>query len=348
MVENLSLKINELETRTYSQWDQFVLRHPHGSPFHLIAWKKTMEDTFGYRPHYLWIEEADQVRAVLPLFLVKSFLTGKALISSPFAVYGGILADSDAARQALFLEARSLAEKLQVDYLELRNGHCEQCVGVDQISQYFTFTQQVGPDEAALMQSLPSKVRTKIRKAMAQSFKTRRQLSDCTAFERLYSASLRRLGTPSFPPQYFAALLENFRDMIDIQEVLLDGRVVAASMNFYFRDQMHTYYGGYDPSLTEVAVSNYMFFDLLRVAGKSGYTTFDYGRSKEKTGSFDFKRHWGASMRKLPYEILLVRSKERPNYSPSNPKLKFAIECWKRLPLSITRKLGPKLIRMFP
>jgi len=89
------------------EWDDFVLAHPHSSPFHLIAWKNTIEESYRYKPVYLLARDPRGVRGVLPLFLVRNLAVGKALISSPFGVYGGILADSPAARQNLIAALRN-------------------------------------------------------------------------------------------------------------------------------------------------------------------------------------------------------------------------------------------------
>ena len=53
-------------------------------------------------------------------------------------------------------------------------------------------------------------------------------------------------------------------------------------------------------------------------------------------------------MRELPYEILLVRRKLMPNFSPQNPIFDRAIRIWRRVPLPLTRFLGPPLVKLFP
>ena len=58
------------QERDYQAWDEFVTHHPLGTPFHLMAWRKSIEATFGYRPFYLMAVEGERVRGVLPLFLV--------------------------------------------------------------------------------------------------------------------------------------------------------------------------------------------------------------------------------------------------------------------------------------
>jgi FemAB-related protein (PEP-CTERM system-associated) len=343
------MEIRPLTPEDGERWDAFVRAHPHGSPFHLMAWKKTMEEVFGYAPRYLVATDGNGVRGVLPLFLVKNFVMGKVLISSPFAVYGGILADSPEAKQAIGEYAKKLGRELGVEHIELRNAYPEQVLETPNVSRYVTFTREVSPDEDAILGALPFKKRNKIRKGLKNNFSMRIQRSDYRTFEDLHSRNLRRLGTPNFPPRLFGALLENFAGQVDIREVLLDGKVVvAACMNFYFRDQMHTYYAASDQRYLSLAPNDFMYFDHLRWAGKNGYRIFDFGRSKLGSGTVEYKRYWGTTMRELPYEILLINRKEVPNFSPQNPKFELAIKIWQRLPLPVTRALGPQLVKLFP
>ena len=341
-------RVRPLQESDHREWDRFVLNHPLGSPFHLIAWKKSIEQTFGYEPQYLVAACEGRIRGVLPLFLVKNWLLGKALISSPFAVYGGILADSDEAKLALCEQARELGERLGVQYVELRNAWEEQTSGLARINRYVTFTQAVGLEEEAILESIPRKTRAAVRKSLKSDLTSRRKFVELREFEDLYSRNLRRLGTPSFPSRHFRAILENFREAVDIREVVHDGRVVAAVLSFYFRDQVLPYYGASDPAYNALQPNNYMYFDLMRWAGANGFRVFDFGRSKRVKGSYDFKAHWGMMERELPYEVMLIKRQALPNFSPANPVFRLPILLWQRLPLALTRALGPLLVRFVP
>jgi len=167
-------------------------------------------------------------------------------------------------------------------------------------------------------------------------------------FERLHAETLRRLGTPCFPKEHFRAIMANFKDKVDIREVSLDGQVMAVSMNFFFRGSMHIYYAAADPAFSGLAPNTFMYFDSLRWAGQNGYKEFEFGRSKKGTGPFEFKTHWGTEMRELPYNIILVRGQEVPNYSQTNSKFTLATNLWKKLPMPVARVLGPRLIGLFP
>ncbi|MCX6626349.1 MAG: hypothetical protein NTW28_01780, partial [Candidatus Solibacter sp.] len=114
----------QLEVRGLDEID-YVMRHPDSTPFHLLAWKRTIEESFKYRALYLVTTDGECIRGVLPVFLVENLIIGKALISSPFAVYGGILADSEQALHSLHDHVLKLGSRLGVDYIELRNSRRE-------------------------------------------------------------------------------------------------------------------------------------------------------------------------------------------------------------------------------
>jgi hypothetical protein len=87
----------------------------------------------------------------------------------------------------------------------------------------------------------------------------------------------------------------------------------------------------------------------MRSGLERGLRVLDFGRSKKiDDGVFFFKSQWGSQMRELPYEFLLVNRRTLPNLSPTNPKFRLFIEAWKRLPLWLTNRLGPFLVKWVP
>jgi FemAB-related protein (PEP-CTERM system-associated) len=344
----MECRVEMLSERNESDWDAYVFGNPQASPFHLIAWRKALESSFPFRARYLLAFDSGRVRGVLPLFHVEGWLTGTVLLSTPFAVYGGILADTPEIRDLLGARLRHIAETGRVQYVELRNAYPEQRLGWAAIDRYVTFTQAVSPmTDDELLATVHKKTRNMVRKALKNSYSTR-TVRTLDHFYRLLTVSYRRLGTPVFPRRFFEAIARQFGELVDIREVLLEGKVAAAALNFLFQGSMHTYYAASDPDLLPFAPNNYMYFDFLRWAGSNGHHTFDFGRSKKDTGTFEFKRHWGTTMRELPYELLLVERKDPPDFSPKNPRFDLAIRIWRNLPLPLTNFLGPKVIHLFP
>ena len=342
------LNIRRFEEADGKAWDEFVWQHPHASPFHLTAWKRTIEESFGYGPVYLLAEEAGRIRSILPLFLIRNAFLKRALISTPFAVYGGILADSPFAQEELYRYAVQLGREMGVEYIELRNAHREQCRNGPNLDRYVAFSQALYCPEDELLGSLPKKTRNMVRKAIKQPFEMHSGIRDTKVFDRIHSRNMRRLGTPNFPRRYFDRLLANFGPMADIREVRLNHKVMAVSLNLYFRGDMHTYHAAADTRYNSLGPNTFMYFDHLRWAAANGYKSFDFGRCKRGTGVFEFKKHWNTTMKELPYEIVLIKANSLPNFSPANPRFHLAIRIWQRLPLFVTRAVSRFVFPLFP
>lgn len=344
----MSIRIRVAQATDDDAWDAFTRAHRLGSPFHLIAWKACIQESFGYAPYYLVAEEGQSIRGVLPLFLVKSWIIGKALISTPFAVYGGVLADTAEVLSAFREEVEKLAVRLDVKFAEIRNAWEEQKLGFTPINRHVIYAGPIRPAEEEVLKSIPGHTRRIVRRSLEAPFSTRVQTDDFTTFEGIYSRNLKRLGTPTFPTRYYRSLLKWFRGSIDIREVFLDGKPVAAVLTLYYQDRVIPYYGAADVKHNADKATTFMCYDLMRWAARNGFHTFDFGRSKIGSGSGTFKSHWGFPECPLHYEVLLLKGRVVPDITPKNPRYQLPIRIWRMLPLAVTRFLGPFIVKQIP
>lgn len=344
----MSISVRLARPEDDGAWNQFVDSHPLGTPFHLTAWRDCIQESFGYQPRLMLAEERGQVRGVLPLFLVSSPLAGRILLSSPFAVYGGVLAADAEAQSALKSGLEDLARSEKVQYVELRNSWEPQCLGYERVRRYVTFTHDLHGSEEELLYTIPKKTRNLIRKSLKCNL-TARKAEDLEPFYRIYFTNLRRLGTPAFPRGYFPRILRAFGGSVYVLEILHESRPIAVMLTFEYKGAVMPYYGASDRDAHHLAPNNFLYWELMRSGLERGMRVLDFGRSKKiDDGVFFFKSQWGSQMRDLPYEILLVRRRTLPNLSPANPKFSPFISVWKRLPLWVTNRLGPLLIKWVP
>ena len=91
-----------------------------------------------------------------------------------------------------------------------------------------------------------------------------------------------------------------------------------------------------------------LYWDAIQFAHSAGAATFDMGRSTPNEGTFKFKAQWGAQPVPLHWEYELVTEREMPNVSPANPKFQLAIAVWQKLPLALTMRAGPLIVRAIP
>ena len=329
-------------------WDSYVLSHPQGSPFHLTAWKRVIELTFGHQPLYMLAEEIEtqKIVGVLPLFLVRSRIFGKMMISTPLAAYGGPLADSLEIQASLFQSAREIALKEQVQFLEIRSfRNSLEDPDLQKKDLYVTFRQQLINDPDKLFQNIPRKTRAEARQGINNGLEFKCNAIGIDAFYDIYSRSVRELGTPVFSRRLFSNGLKLYGDSCNIFSVHHGGLAVSAVWTLSHGTEIYPYFGGSIRAYNHLGVNNFMYWMLIKHGCENGFHVFDFGRSKKGTGSFSFKKRWGMEVSDLPYQYLLVRRKSLPDTSPLNPKFSPAIEIWKHLPLPVTNFFGPLISR---
>jgi FemAB-related protein (PEP-CTERM system-associated) len=352
-IESDRVPVDRVNIRPYSDdmraaWDAYVLGQPDGTLFHLIAWKRAIEREFGFESRYLLAENNGQIHGVLPLFFSSNWVQGRTLISTPFAVYGGICSDNATASLALREAACRTATEESVNYLELREPHRALGEGFLTKELYVTFEQQLPRDPEQLLRTFPKDTRYMIRKGQKSGLRSVDAGAQLDTFYEIYAQSVRNLGTPVFSKSFFQILLDEFGEAAEILTVWNASKAIAAVLSFRFRDAILPYYGGSLLEGRRFAANNFMYWEVFRNACERGFKTFDFGRSKVGTGSYFFKTQWNMRERPLPYQFYLVRRTSLPNFSPANPKLKFAIELWKRIPFPLTKAWGPALVRLFP
>ena len=329
---------------TTAAWDTFVFACPTATFFHRAGWQTILKEVFRHDTYFLYAEVDGRIEGVLPLAHVSSVLFGKSLVSLPFAVYGGVAAQTEAAALALEDEAQQIARRLGVDHLELRHVAARH---VDWPLQdlYVTFRRAILPDEQANMLAIPRKQRAMVRKGIKNALNSELDLG-VDRFFALYADNVHRHGTPALPKRYFQALRDEFGADCEVLTVTgPDGRPLSSVLSFYFRDEVLPYYAGDDHLARGLAANDFKYWELMRRACTRGLKVFDYGRSKQGTGSYAFKKNWGFEPAPLHYEYRLYKRDAIPQNNPANAKYRLLIETWRRLPLGVANWLGPFVVR---
>ncbi|QHE85915.1 FemAB family XrtA/PEP-CTERM system-associated protein [Hydrogenophaga sp. BPS33] len=341
------LRLHRLDSTRPDQvarWDAFVLAQPQATFFHRAGWQTVIRDVFRHDTYFLYVEADGDIQGVLPLAHVNSRLFGNALTGLPFAVYGGTAAATPEAAAALEAEAQRLAVELGTDHLELR--HIERRHDDWPVQElYVTFRKAILPKEEDNMLAIPRKQRAMVRKGIKNGLSSHID-TDAERFFAMYADNVHRHGTPAMPKRYFETLLKTFGADCEVLTVCsAQGRPLSSVLSFYFRDEVLPYYAGDDEAARDLAANDFKYWELLRLACARGLKVFDYGRSKEGTGPYAFKKNWGFEPTPLHYEYRLYKRESIPQNNPANAKYKLLIATWRRLPIGVANWLGPFIVR---
>lgn len=311
-----------------------------GSVFHRPAWLAAIERGTGQRAHGLVAEKAGALTGWLPLTDVHSPVFGRALVSSGFAVGGGVLAERVSTALALSEAASELALRLGCATVELRGGPMPRGWEIRRDS-HCGFEADLAADDEAQLLAVPRKQRAEIRKGLEAELSVHIGSSseDRAAHFAAYAESVRNLGTPVFPRSLFEAVLDVLDS--DILTVRHRGRPVASVLSLYHAGAVMPYWGGGTREARALRANDRMYFELMRHARGRGCTRFDFGRSKTGSGAWHFKKNWGFEPRPLSYASWTAPGAERRDADPTSAKHAARIAMWKKLPLPIANRLGP-------
>ena len=331
-----------------AKWDRYVRQTSGATFFHQLGWRWLVERVFRHRAHYLLARRGERITGVLPLFELKSRLFGHSLVSIPFAIGGGVVADDSETARLLLDEACGLAEDRGVDYLELRS---EEPASSELLTKdlYVTFRADLTEGEEALLKRMDRKRRQMMNYVAKGGFEHRvAGIEELPLFYDLFCQSMRHHGTPVYPRLFLHEILDRHPADTNLFFVYHEGRPVAGVLNLLWHDVVMPYYAGADRNHRPRGVDDYLYLSIMRWGREHGYRTFDFGRSKRGTGAHAFKARWGMEEVPLAYQYHLVKARELPNVSPANPRYQMLIRAWQRLPLPLTRLIGPRIIRSIP
>lgn len=329
--------------------DAFVHAHPRATFFHLSGWRRVVERVLCHQPADLIARRDGRIVGVLPLMRAHSLITGRALISMPYAVYGGPVGEDTQVEEALVRAAMAQAERERASRLELR---CLSAPSVELTPSnlYATFISDLPAKPEDVLARMPKKSRAEARKARDKHGLTLTEgLWYFEDFYRLFHRNKRSLGSPGLPHAFFWTLRKEFGEGVRIHAVHKGSEVVAAVMSFVWRGELMAYYSGAaDGADRNYSASNFMYMALQEWSVEQGLKRFDFGRSRKDSGAFQFKEHQGFTARDLEYRFHLVRDRGLPSLNPSNPKTKWLRDGWARLPLSVSMALSSELARYLP
>lgn len=326
------------------RWDTFVESHPYGWLCHLSGWKQVLEKSFKHMKGYYFALLDDQganIEAALPIFEVKSWLTGKRMVSIPYATLCDPLISTTDDMKDLLQAVMNLSDELKSRYVEIRTLHSTSFIQDERFgrSNFFKhhFLQLEEEPERMKKRFHRSCVRQKIARAIKNKLKTRLVIdsSGLSEFYRLQLMTRKRLGLPCQPYIFFESLWEVFSPAGQVAVILAEkgSAVIGGLLVFRFKDRVSIEFAASDERFMDMSPNHFLFWETIKSAYESGYQIVDFGRtSPNNEGLMDFKRRWGTSMIDLPQF-----------FCPNGVEEKFAAheKSWKYKLVNSICKSGP-------
>jgi len=330
------------------EWDEFVRGSSGWSHFHLYGWRGVMERAMGHDTHYLAVRDAGGgLEGVLPLVRVRSLVFGDYLVSMPFLNYGGPLG-SEAAVRALADAAVALADEAGCSLMELRSRH-ELPLDLPASHRKVTVTLPLAPgDPDTLLASFRAKVRSQVRRPLKDDVFVEFGHDQLGAFYAVFAEHMRDLGTPVLARGWFEEIASTFGDSAWFACARLpDGTPVAGGCGFRWGSEFEMTWASSLWDYSRIAPNMLLYWRFMERACLEGLETFNFGRCTPDGGTHRFKMQWGGEDEPLWwYRRPADEGEATPN--PDEGVLSLGPKLWRKLPLGLASRLGPRIVRLIP
>lgn len=321
---------------------------------HDPAWLDVLRDGLKHDTSVLLAWQGHELAGALPLSLTRSPLFGRHLVSLPYVNRAGLLTAVDHTADQLIERAVQLATEYDARYLELRH-HGE---SIDSV--HFTHTRStkvrmvldLPGDSESLWSTHKAKVRNQVRKGEQGGLSVRFGGEELLqGFYGVFATNMRDLGTPVYPRKLFGAMLHHLGERCEIALVTLESIPIAGAVLVHDRVGEHSVTqvpsASCLRSYNDLCANMWMYHKLLERSIQRGAEAFDFGRSSEDSGTYRFKKQWGALPKPTPWQVHLRRG-ELDAARPDHPRNRRRVERWQKLPVWVTRVVGPPIVRGIP
>lgn len=320
--------------------------------FHTWEWGD-LSECYGHSRYYVAAVDNNRIVGVLPLVHVQSFFFGSHLVSMPFCEYGFPIAEENihfsTIVNALLEEGKRIAADIRADLIELRGcgqGICEALsAGFRKNEGFLTFELNLKEGEKRIWSQFDKRKRNGIRKAAKLGVRWR-QMEDEDDLEDYYALFLRTMTEHGTPPHSFR-FFERMWDALARQGWMkayiayLDNTPINGIIFFPFNKNILYWSAVSDLEHRDLCAGDLLLWEAIRWGIKNGFEVFDLGRTRKGSGVYLYKKGFNAEEKGLT-DLLLSRKKKRlPD--PSRPGYRALERIWRMMPISISKRLGPRI-----
>jgi len=330
--------------------DDFARQCASAHIYHLSAWRRIIERSFGHAPVCLVSDDANgRVDGFLPMVHLKSLLFGEFMVSMPYVNYGGPCTDHGSTAAALTTAAARLAAERRVQHLEVRAIDLLQSELPSRVSKV-SLRLALPESHGELWNQFGPKIRNHVRRAEKEGMTVEfgQGAALLRDFYAVFSTNMRDLGTPVYSRRFFEIILDEIPNNSMMGVVRLGPVPIAAAFLVGFGARLEIPWASSLRAYNHLSPNTLLYWNVLKYACEQGYAEFDFGRSSPDSGTYRFKVQWGARPLPLHWHYWTPSGQALPELNPSNPRYRFAVRAWQHLPVPLATLLGPMIVKGLP
>ena len=341
------ISVREISERQNREWDGFIDSETLGTRYHKSSWLTMYEDDFGLQVFRLAaLDDHNVIHGVLPLVRLNSCLFGDFLISLPYVNYGGVVTSSPSTARCLIEASVVAAEGAGVQHVEYRHRIRHDLVErTDKVCMMLDLPLSIKELGVSIGAKRRSQVRRPLKEGATVDIGGSELLYD---FYDVFATNMRDLGTPVYGKSFFSSVMKVLGEDGRIVIVRIKKKPIAAALLLRYQGTMEVPWASSLARFNRIGANMLLYWSALECAINIGCDKFDFGRSSIGSGTYRFKKQWGAIPVQQYWHYWLSPNTEIPHLNPQNPKYELAIRVWRKLPVTLTKWIGPRIVMNLP
>jgi serine/alanine adding enzyme len=352
--------------------DRYAESVRDAAPYHLSAWREAITAAYGHQTVGAvatyrhggdeQFGDLPRVLGLLALVDLRHWLFGSRYVSMPYCDWTGMLADDIDTERRLLRRVLMEAQAQRISAVEIRQTRpldtirpqreplsvdgTEWTLSDANSENKVRMLLDLPGDADSLMRGFRSKLRSQIRKPMKEGLVVRSGGRDLVGdFYRVLVENMRDLGSPVHSFRFAEEVVERFGDRARVFVVYGDHLPIAGAVTLGLGNVLCNPWASASRRHVDRAPNMLLYWAMLEFACESGYRRFDFGRSTPNEGTYRFKEQWGARPEPIYWYRFSVGKGEPEPVASSKNRLRWAMECWKHMPVGITQVMGPMIRR---
>lgn len=304
------------------------------------VWQEVIKKVYGFN----YINFLGKDNSLIKFTHIYKPLIKNHLINSPYITNSNPIIYTNEGFFEIIEEIEKFYKKNNIKLLEIRSS---KPLKLDWAvyDKFVTFRISLKNGIDYVFNKLHTKVRTSIRRGQKNNLLSKTGKIYIKEFYKIYSQSVKRLGTPvhSFP--FFNELLHSSEKFNIIVIYTKENVPVSSVLWGEDKNTLYPLIGGGLIEYNNLSHDSFMYWELIKYACKNNLLYFDFGRSKKNSGTYYFKKRWYADEVQLYYYYL---SQGKKIIFENEKKNKIITYIWSKLPLKTTQLIGSKIRKYIP
>ena len=341
------MEVRLISENQEGQWEEYIRHNPYAIAWQSHAWRDVLSKHYQFEYYPLAAFENTEICGVLPLYKIDTMFEKNALISVPYAVAGGIVADNDAARSVLLDEAKKLSTRVNASKIIFK--HYKQKIESDIATDanFYNRELSLSPDPDELWHNIADNNKISIEEAEQAKPSLEYPFESLDMFFNLLLKHHHRMGIPCVSKKWIRSLIDS--GMYSMAVLSCDSRIVAGTVVKVFKKTVSfpfTCLPSGDPEAERYACS--LYWRLINYFARQGFEIFHSGRIPRTDQVNEYRLGWGGTQYGYYYQYVPDPGIKTEFATKRGKKRQLFEKVWKRTPKPVVNVLGPRIVRHFP